>query len=79
MFMTAFKEQPKETKVNLHPTTDFCKDIIAVNDPADCAVKDVAKYAEMTRDPNHRDNIILVANDLWGRVAHLRKPNLNLV
>ncbi len=46
MFMTAFKEQPKETKVNLHPTTDFCKDIIVVNDPAERAVKDVAEYAD---------------------------------
>ncbi len=48
---------------------EVCKDIMVVNDPAERAVKDVAKYAEMTRDPNHRDNIILVADDHWGMVV----------
>ena len=46
---------------------------------AEEAVKDVQDCAWMTRDPAHRDVIILVANDHRGIVACLRKDNLNHV
>ena len=57
----------------------FCQDLQVVNDSAERAVKDVQDFAEVTRDPAHRDDIILVANDHRGRVAHLRKAALNNV
>lgn len=56
---------------------ELIKDMEVVNDSAERAVKDVAEYAEMSRDPNHRDNVILVANDHRGRVAQMRKGDLN--
>ena len=58
---------------------EFCRDIQVVNDAAERAVKDVAEYAQMTRDPKHRDNVILVANDHRGKIPHLKKANLNNV
>jgi hypothetical protein len=57
----------------------FCQDLEVVNDPAERAVKDVADCAQMTRDPAHRDTIIMVRSDHRGRVANLKKANLNLV
>lgn len=55
----------------------FCTDLTVVNDPAERAVKDVQDCAQMTRDPAHRDTVILVRSDHRGRVADMRKPNLN--
>ena len=61
---------------------NFCKDlqeVQIVNDPAERTVKDVQDFAQMTRDPADRDNIILVANGHCDRVACFRKGNLNSV
>lgn len=58
---------------------DFCTDMMVVNDPAERAVKDVQDCAQMTRDPRHRDNVILVRGDHRGRVARLRKADLHNV
>jgi len=57
----------------------FCQDLMVVNDPAKHAVKDVQDCAQMTRDPAHRDSVILVQSDHRGRVAQLRKADLNQV
>ena len=57
----------------------FCQDMMVVNDPAERAVKDVQDCAQMTRDPAHRDTIIVVRSDHCGRVAQLRKADLNNV
>ena len=38
----------------------FCSDMMVVNYPAEWAVKGVQDCAQMTRDPAHRDSIILV-------------------
>lgn len=56
---------------------DMCNDIQVVNDVAERAVKDVQDFATMTRDPAHRDDIIIVANDHRCRITHTRKDNLN--
>ena len=60
-----------------HPTCcylhDFVTDIVVVNNTADRAVKDVQDLGQMNRDPEHRDNIILVANYHRGPVACLWK------
>ena len=48
-----------------------------VNDAAERAVKDVTDTAQLTRDPAHRDTIIVVWSDDRGRVENLRKNNLN--
>ena len=64
---------------NYQHLRSFIRDLQVVNDAAERAVKDVAEYSEMTQDPNHRDAVILVANDHRGRVAQLRKANLNNV
>lgn len=53
--------------------------MLVVNDPAERAVKDVQDCAQMTRDPAHRDTVILVRADHRGRVAQLRKADLNNV
>ena len=58
---------------------EFVRDLQVVIDAVERAVKNVAEYAEMTLDPVHRDGIILVANDHRGRVAQLKKGNLNNV
>ena len=47
------------------------------NDAAERAVKIAQETAEITRDPNHRDNILLVMNDNRGRVSSFRKRNLD--
>ncbi len=57
----------------------ICDDLAVVNDAAERAVKDVQDCAQMSRDPQHRDTVILVRSDHRGRVANLRKGNLNLV
>ncbi len=51
----------------------FCEDIHVVNDPAERAVRNVQETAKMTRDPAHRDAVILVQNDHRGRVSNLRR------
>ena len=56
---------------------NFCKDLQVVNDPAERAVKDVQDFAQMSRGPRDRDNVILVANGHFGRVARFRKGNLS--
>ena len=58
---------------------EFFRDLQVVNDATERAVKDVAEYAEMSRDPAYGDDIILVANNHRGRDTHLRKGNLNNV
>ena len=55
----------------------FCQDMLVVNDAAERAVKDVQEYAHITRDPAHRDSVIVVANDHRRRIMHFRKDNLN--
>ena len=57
----------------------FCKELEVVNDPAERAVKAVQETANMTRDPAHRDAVVVVMCDHRGRVANLRKTNLNAV
>ncbi len=57
----------------------FCKDLPVVNDPAERAVKAVQDTRKMTRDPTHRDAVILVMTDHRGRVSNLKKTNLNKV
>ena len=57
----------------------FCQDLHVVNDPAERAAKDVSDCAQMTRDPAHRDTVIVVRNDHRGHVPNLRKPNLNKI
>ena len=57
----------------------LCLDMEVVNDAAERAVKDVTDTAQLTRDPAHRDTIIVVRSDHCGRVANLRKNNLNNV
>ena len=57
----------------------LCQDMEVVNDSAGRAVKDLTETAQMTRDAAHRDSIILVRSDHRGRVANLRKDNLNNV
>ena len=42
---------------------DFVTDHEVVNDATERAVKDVKDFAQMNREPEHRDNIILVAKD----------------
>ena len=44
---------------------------------AERAVKNAPKVAELTQDPDHRNNVLLVMNDHRGRVSNLRKRNLN--
>lgn len=58
---------------------NFVNDLMVVNDPAERAVKDVQECAQLTRDPAHRDNVILVRSDHRGRVARLRKADLHNV
>ena len=53
--------------------------MMVVNDPAERAVKDVQDCAQMTRDPAHRDTVILVRSDHRGRVAQLKKVDLDNV
>jgi hypothetical protein len=57
----------------------FLQDMEVVNDAAERAVKAVGEYAHMTRAVGDRDNVILVACDHRGRIANLRKRNLNYV
>ena len=57
----------------------LCLDMEVVNDAAERALKDVTDTAQLTRDPAHRDTIIIVRSDHRGRVANLRKNNLNNV
>ena len=60
----------------IHPWLhNFCKYLQVVNDLAEW----VQNFAQMTRDPADRDNVILVANDPSGCVACFRKGNLNNV
>lgn len=67
------------TDENYNNCKMFCQDIMVVNDPAERAVKDVQDCAQLTRDPHHRDSVILVRSDHRGRVSNLRKANLNNV
>ena len=39
-----------------------------VNDATERAVKNAQKVAELTQDPDHRNNVLLVMNDHRGRV-----------
>ena len=39
-----------------------------VNHDAERAVKNAQKVAELTQDPDHRNNVLLVMNDHCGRV-----------
>ena len=57
----------------------FCCDLMVTNDPAERAVKDVQDCAQVTRDPAHRDSVILVRTDHRGRVVQLRKADLDNV
>ena len=52
---------------------------MVTNDPAERAVKDVQDCAQVTRDLAHRDSVILVRTDHRGRVAQLRKADLDNV
>ena len=63
----------------LHDCKIFCCDLMVTNDPAERAVKDVHDCAQVTRDPAHRDSVILVRTDHRGRVAQLRKADLDNV
>ncbi len=47
------------------------------NKAAKRAVKDVSNYAKVTLGPNHRNAVILVANDHRGYLIHMRKEDLN--
>ena len=48
-----------------------------VNHDAERAVKNAQKVAELTQDPDHCNNVLLVMNDHCGRVSIIRKRNLN--
>ena len=75
-------DQPPLTWINVPSyqyLRTFCKDLRVVNDLAERAVKDVQDFAQMTRDPADRDNVILVATDHRGRAARLHKGNWNNV
>ena len=41
----------------------FLKELKVVNDLAERCVKDVQEYKDATKDPEHRDEILLVATD----------------
>ena len=56
---------------------EFIWDVQVVNDAAKWAVIDVQDFAQMTGDPAHGDDIILVALDHRGIVERLRKDNLD--
>ena len=43
------------------------------------AVKNAQYMAEGTREPSHRDNIILVMNDYRGYITYLIKRYLNVI
>ena len=53
------------------------KQLQVTNDAAERAVKNAGEVADLTRDPAHRENIILVMNDYRGHVSQLRKAALN--
>ena len=49
---------------------EWVKQLPVVNDSAERAVKNAEEMAMVTRDPDHRDNVILVMNDHRGRVSN---------
>ena len=57
----------------------LCKALPVVNDAAERAVKDVTDCAHMSRDPTHRDNIILVRSEHRAHVPNLSKASLKKV
>ena len=54
-------------------------DLKVVNDLAERCVKDVEDYANTSKDPEHRDNILMVATDHRGLFQDLRKGSLDNV
>ena len=48
-------------------------DLKVVNDLAERCVKDVEDFANASKDPEHRDNVILVATDHRGLFKDLEK------
>ena len=54
-------------------------DLKVVNDLAERCVKDVEDYANASKDPEHRDNILLVATDHRGLFQDIRKGSLDQV
>ena len=54
-------------------------DLKVVNDLAERCVKDVEEYANASKDPEHRDNILLVATDHRGLFQDTRKGSLDRV
>ena len=54
-------------------------EIQVTNDAAERGVKNAQEVAEISRDPSHRDNVVLVMNDHRGRLARLRKADLNQI
>lgn len=55
---------------------ELCRDLKVVNDCAERAVKDVQEFCNMTRDPGHIDDVILVGTDHRCRISDLRKADL---
>ena len=51
-------------------------DLKVVNDLAERCVKDVEDYVNASKDPEHRDNILLVATDHRGLFKDLKKSAL---
>lgn len=51
-------------------------DLKVVNDLAERCVKDVEDFANASKDPEHRDNVILVATDHRGLFKDLKKSSL---
>ena len=55
----------------------WVRQLQVTNDAAERAVKNAQEVADLTRDPAHRENVVLVMNDHRGRMARLRKADLN--
>ena len=55
---------------------NFLFDLKVVNDLAERCVKDVEDFANASKDPEHRDNVILVATDHRGLFKDLKKSSL---
>ena len=49
------------------------------NDAAERGVKNAQEVADVSRNPLHRENVMLVINDHRGRMARLRKADLNAI
>lgn len=56
----------------------FLRDLKVVNDLAERCVKDITEYRNMARDPEHRDDILMVTSDHRKVFRDIRKQGLNV-